>query len=125
MKCLICKRTFSVKKNFSSLFLHERYLICDKCYKSYPIKIGYTVFPLTNHQLFIYSLYPKPYFINPLAYSYEYSKIFSYVYQKSNMADIYMAFDTLRISKQKFDIFDELSSFYDKDIYIICNYLAD
>lgn len=41
------------------------------------------------------------------------------------MADIYMAFDTLKISKQKFDIFDELSSFYDKDIYIICNYLAD
>ena len=80
---------------------------------------------MTNHQLFIYSLYPKPYFINPLAYSYEYSKIFSYVYQKSNMADIYMAFDTLKISKQKFDIFDELSSFYDKDIYIICNYLAD
>lgn len=125
MRCLICKKTFFAKKSFCSLLKNEKYIICDKCYKQYPIKINYCSLPLNKHILHIYSLYPKAYFINSLAYSYEYSKVFSYVISKTNFDALYFSYDYFKINMLKLDIFEDLSSFYDKDIYIICNYLAD
>ena len=125
MTCLICKCNFSSKKNIGTFLKLDKSLICDKCYHSYPLKINYSVIPLNKHLLYIYSLYPKPYFINSLAYSYEFSKLFSCIYFSFSNNDYCFAFDYFKLTQLKLDIFDDLSSFYDKDIYIICNYMAD
>lgn len=124
MKCLICRCSFSVKKRFSNLLYNEKYLICDKCYKIYPMKINYSCLPIDMHNIHIYYIYPKPYCINSLAYSYEYSKLFDLLFSH-NPNELFFSFDYFRMTNLKLDIFQELSSFYNKDIYIICNYLAE
>lgn len=124
MKCLACKRYFNQKLNLSNLLQKSKYIICDSCYLKYHININVVNVPLNNYELRIYSLFDKNYRINSLAFSYEYSRLFNYVYCKDEKS-IVLSFDKLRLNETLLFILDDLSTFYAKNICIICNYLLD
>ena len=65
MKCSECNKEFIVKRKISDLLKKQFYLICDDCYKKYPIKIEYIELPLNNnHYLKIISLLDESIKIN-------------------------------------------------------------
>ena len=112
------------KRTISTLLKKSKYIICDNCYLKYHINISVASIPLNRFELYIYSLFDKNYRINPLAYSYEYSRLFNYVYYNDKDSLIF-SFDKLRLNSTILAIFNDLSTFYAKNICVICNCLLD
>ncbi len=97
MRCLNCKENFIIKRRVDTLFKKEKYYICDKCFKKFPIKLSIDTIPITDRMIEIYSIFEKQYFINYDAFIIEYSKIFEYLYHKRKYFII--IFDYIKITE--------------------------
>lgn len=124
MKCLNCNKNFNFKRDISSILKKDDYLICDECYKRYPLQIGFSVIPLNNSNLIICYLFDKKYMINFKAFSYEYSRLFFQIYLKNKESYIF-SFETFKITNLRLELFNELSNDSNKDIFVICNCLIN
>ncbi len=124
MRCLNCKKNFNFKRGISSIFKKDNYLICDDCYKRYPIQIGFSVIPLDKSNLIISYLFDKKYMLNFKAFSYEYSRLFFQIYLNNKESYIF-SYESFRITDLILEIFNELSKDTNKDIFVICNYLTN
>lgn len=115
MKCLICNNEIVIKRNWETLFSKQKHLVCDKCYKKYPIKITYQVIPVQNKLVQIYSLFSKKYSFDRHAYSCEMGRLIKYILKRINKNDIFL------YTKNIEDIYDDLEiiSLLGKDIFIV------
>lgn len=115
MKCSECNKEFIVKRKISDLLKKQFYLICDDCYKKYPIKIEYIELPLNNnHYLKIISLLDESIKINKNAYLIEYSKIV-----EKYLKEYPILIDNLVINKRNMTQFEYLSKIIKNDVLII------
>lgn len=123
MRCLICKRLISTNLTFSNFLKNQNDLICDACFKRYPLKISYAVIPIGKN-VHIFSLYPKKYQINENAFLIEYSKIFEYM-QKNFKNKLIIPFNNFNLTKNRVYILEQISKLINDEIFIICNYFTD
>lgn len=123
MKCINCKNDFYIKRTFSNLFSSKKLMLCDSCYKSFPIEISVQTIPLFKHTLFVYQIYKSDYKINPNSYLIEYSKVFEYLLRK-NQNDLIYVYDRFNLSQSNLDLFEQISTSFEKDIFILCNYFG-
>lgn len=124
MKCIICKKNFNFKKTFKNFLDNDNEQVCDDCYNKYPIKISFDVLPVNQHMVHIFSLFPKKYRVPEQAFIKEYSRLFDYVYQKNNK-EVILMLKGFNLTKTFFPVLELISTLFDSDIYIICNYIED
>ena len=116
MICLICKRAFVIDRGIIDLFKKQRYFICNKCYKDYPLEIKYQKIPLdNNYDLNIISLLPDCFKGYYLAYINEYS----YIVERYLDRPI-LLYDSFYLSKDNIKNAQAISGIEKSDIYIIC-----
>ena len=124
MKCRICDKYFNYKKTFKNLFEIDKDIICEQCYRRYPINLDYTVIPLVKYNLKIYSLHKQIYRINEHAYINEYSRIFNYIYDKNKKLPI-LLYNRFYLNQTNIYKMEIVSTFFESDVFIICNNLVD
>lgn len=118
MKCLICKKEFTVIRRLITLFSTKRYLICDNCLKNNPFELEFNVIPLDNHTLEIISLFKKEKYINYHAFIEEESKIYEKLIQTKNRHQ-FIFYDSFTLNEKSLYEFNAISNNLDKDILII------
>ena len=124
MKCFICKKHFNYKKTFKNILEVDNDIVCDQCYKRYPISLDYTTIPVGKYHLKIYSLHKQIFRISEHAYINEYSKIYDYLYNKQKNTPI-LLYNRFYLSDSNIYKMEILSTLFENDIYIICNNLID
>ena len=62
--------------------------VCPSCYKKYPIKIDYVIIPIGKYNLKVFTLFNKVYKIPDNSYIKEFSRIYSYVFNKNEHVPI-------------------------------------
>lgn len=123
MKCFICKKYFNYKKTFKNLFEIDKDIICEQCYKRYPINLDYSVVPLERHYLKIYSLHKIIFRINEHAYINEYSRIFNYLFDNKKRVPI-LLYNRFYLNESNIYKMELVSTLFESDVYIICNNLV-
>ena len=59
MICRICGDIFYVRRGILDLFKSKEELICNKCYKKYPIHLSYEVCQLDKYNCVILPMFSK------------------------------------------------------------------
>lgn len=121
VKCLICNNKFYIKRGIANLLSTKNFSICDSCYEKYKINITYDVIPLTNHKLYIYSLFDKEYFFKSDPFIIEFSRLVNYVITQTDEDNI-LIYKNIHITEFKLNQFSDLSDLINNDLYIVCNY---
>ena len=122
MRCMICNNNFVIKKNLANLFSTKNYKVCDSCYNKYKININYNVLPLKNYKLIIYSLFSEYYYFKNDPFQDEFSRLYTYVFNKAEIKDNILVYFNLRINDYSLKTFTNLSELVNNDIIIVCNY---
>ncbi|MGM9971282.1 MAG: hypothetical protein ACI35W_02600 [Anaeroplasmataceae bacterium] len=117
MICMLCNKSFLIKRRIKDLLVKQKYLVCDNCYKAHPLTIDNIVLPLNNNKNgYIISLFNESEVIDFSGFMFEYSII------ASKYIDKYLIlYDTLNLTDKTIDIFNILSNLVDDDLYIITN----
>lgn len=117
MKCLVCGKTFIIKRKIKELFSKQMYLICDECYKAHPLKLNVVEIPLSyGYKAKVLSLFNETDRFNADAYLIEYSKIVTrylkyYPIMENNFC----------LCKKTLKRLDVISNLIKQDVFIICN----
>lgn len=122
MICRICNNRFYIKREFVSLFSTKKYIICDPCYKKYPIDLEYEAVKLEEYECCILNMFSKKYRINTNAFIYEYSKIFNKFYRKNNY--FVLMYESLDLNDYYvIEALDIISKLLQKNLFIITFFL--
>lgn len=123
MRCIICKRLFNLKRGFTNLLVDRKEQVCDVCYNKYKLKIAYTEIPI-GKGVKVYSLFPKKYMIPDNAFVVETSRIFSYILNTFN-PKVILIYNNFYLSERQNTILEQISTLFESEIYILCNYMSD
>lgn len=118
MKCLICNKSFNVKRKLSTLLKKEMVFVCDTCYKRYPINLNYQIIPIDNHLVHIYTLFDFKIYFKGDPFIIEYSKIFDFLNSK-HKNELILLYKDLILSDKEFNNLEIISKALDKDIIIL------
>ena len=119
MKCKICNKRIINHITFSDFFSNKKRFICDECYKLYPLHINYTVIPLSNYELKIYSMFEKEYYFKNDPFNLETAQILTYLLEK--YADsIILLEKKLFLNETNLSIYEVIADINKKDLCIIC-----
>jgi hypothetical protein len=118
MKCLICNNHFIEKRKFLELFKVERdLLICEKCYKKYPINLNLEFIELEKYHAVVISMFKRYYRINYNAYIYEYSKVLRQYFKRNGYFTLF--FDKIDFDDHTLFMLDLISKLNDKNLIIV------
>ena len=74
MVCGICGEFFYIRRSLLDLFKTKKEYICNRCYKKYPIHIGYEAIQLDLYNCIIISMFERKERIEYNAFFKEYGK---------------------------------------------------
>lgn len=118
MICRICNNKFYIKRDFIGLFSNKKYIICDSCYKKYPIDLNLETIELEKYNCYILSLFQKKQYINYNAYIYEYSEIINKYYKNDD--NFLLIYDALDLTDDNcLEVLDVISKLWQKNLFVI------
>ncbi|MCU0104527.1 hypothetical protein N7603_02535 [Acholeplasma vituli] len=114
MKCYQCRKHFYPRRTLSTLFEEPLQLRCKSCEKRYPVRIKREVIPISNYQLYLYTLFIEEVPIKEEAYLDESLKVLLLYLNHRKQSDILIWIETL--DKTLYECLDQLDLC---DIFII------
>lgn len=124
MKCLICKKKFTMPMTLKNLLKNNLYFICPNCYNAYPIHMEYQVLPLAEYQVQIFSLFDSFYYIDFNAFILEYSMLVNYCMKKHSSSQL-LLFDVLSLNKYQYKWMEDIATICDKNLIVVCFYVKN
>lgn len=120
MICLGCRQEFFIKRNFTTLFLQPRKMICKNCQRQFPIRIQKDILCIGNKDVFLYSVCKKVF--NLLVYLEDYSFLCEKIFAYRNTLLILM--DIFQFNESTYqDLRYHCLANPDKNIVIVCFYV--
>ncbi len=119
MICRICGDIFYVRRGILDLFKSKEELICNKCYKKYPIHLSYEVCQLDKYNCVILPMFSKKYFIDYNLFIKEYSKIFIANYKREGFQIFF--FNHLNLTDDyELEALDAITKLVKSNIIVLC-----
>ena len=119
MICRICGDIFYVRRGILDLFKTKEELICNKCYKKYPIHLSYEVCQLDKYNCVILPMFSKKYFIDYNLFIKEYSKIFIANYKREGFQIFF--FNHLNLTDDyELEALDAITKLVKSNIIVLC-----
>ena len=119
MICRICGDIFYVRRGILDLFKSKEELICNKCYKKYPIHLSYEVCQLDKYNCVILPMFSKKYFIDYNLFIKEYSKIFIANYKREGFQIFF--FNYLNLTDDyELEALDAITKLVKSNIIVLC-----
>lgn len=119
MICRICGDIFYVRRGILDLFQSKEELICNKCYKKYPIHLSYEVCQLDKYNCVILPMFSKKYFIDYNLFIKEYSKIFIANYKREGFQIFF--FNHLNLTDDyELEALDAITKLVKSNIIVLC-----
>lgn len=119
MICKICGDIFYVRRGILDLFKSKEELICNKCYKKYPIHLSYEVCQLDKYNCVILPMFSKKYFIDYNLFIKEYSKIFIANYKREGFQIFF--FNHLNLTDDyELEALDAITKLVKSNIIVLC-----
>ena len=119
MVCKICGDIFYIRRGLLDLFNTKEELICNKCYKKYPIHLSYEVCQLDKYNCVILPMFQKRYNIDYNAFIHEYGKIFLANYKREGFQLFF--FNHLDLTNDfELEALDAVSKLVNSNLIILC-----
>lgn len=119
MVCKICGDIFYIRRGILDLFNTKEELICNKCYKKYPIHLSYEVCQLDKYNCVILPMFQKRYNIDYNAFIHEYGKIFLANYKREGFQLFF--FNHLDLTNDfELEALDAISKLVNSNLIILC-----
>lgn len=119
MICRICGDIFYVRRGILDLFQSKEELICNKCYKKYPIHLSYEICQLDKYNCVILPMFSKKYFIDYNLFIKEYSKIFIANYKREGFQIFF--FNHLNLTDDyELEALDAITKLVKSNIIVLC-----
>ena len=119
MVCKICGDIFYIRRGLLDLFNTKEELICNKCYKKYPIHLCYEVCQLDKYNCVILPMFQKRYNIDYNAFIHEYGKIFLANYKREGFQLFF--FNHLDLTNDfELEALDAISKLVNSNLIILC-----
>lgn len=117
VNCIVCHKSFIIKRSIKELLKKQMYLICDMCYKAHPLKLNVLNIPLEGgYEAFILSLFDESEKFNADGYILEYSKIVCKYLNKEPIVE-----NNFSLNKKNIKRLDTISKLLQNNVYVICN----
>ena len=119
MICKICGDMFYIRRGILDLFKTKEEVICNKCYKKYPIHLSYEVCQLDKYSCVILPMFMKRYNIDYNLFVNEYSKVFKANYRRDGFKIFF--FNHLDLTCDlELEALDAITKLVKSNIIVIC-----
>ncbi|MFA5719579.1 MAG: hypothetical protein WC939_00810 [Acholeplasmataceae bacterium] len=117
MRCLICGKTYFIKRTIKTLFTTKRSDRCLSCMKKYQINLTYQVIPKERGSFYIFCLFDEVPSFDLIAFNSEIAYIIKQLLNLKKRKDPLIWVD--RLNSEILFSLDNL----DDDIYILTNHI--
>ncbi|MBQ9124254.1 MAG: hypothetical protein IJY14_01060 [Acholeplasmatales bacterium] len=121
MKCKCCGDYFYIKRSLLELFKQHDEILCNNCYKSYPLNINIENILLDQYSCKIIALFKEDYKINYNFFINEYNKIFKANMNREGYHTLF--FDYVKLDDYSLEVLDIISKIFQKNLLIITFFL--
>lgn len=118
MRCVICNDLFYIKRRILDLFSTKKEYVCNKCYKKYPISLGYEPIQLDKYKCVIVSMFDRKYKIEYNGFIQEYNKLFLANYNRKGYHAMFL--DHIDLDDDFLEMMDMYSKLLKSNLAILC-----